>query len=135
MAAAKRRILCVDDDEDICFMLTHLLGDENYEVTTIKVVSEALALARNESFNLYILDEWFPREAGLGLCRKIREFDPHTPIIFYSGAAFGSDKDEALYAGAQAYVAKPGVEELIQMVHRLLSDQQEQAPSTLLATD
>ena len=135
MAPAKRRILCVDDDDDICFMLTHLLGDENYEVTTITVVGEALELARNESFNLYILDEWFPREAGLGLCRKIREFDPHTPIIFYSGAAFGSDKDEALYAGAQEFIAKPNIEELIKTVHRLLSDQQEPATSTLSATD
>ena len=129
MEPAKRRILCVDDDEDTCFMLRHLLGQENYEVTTIKAVSEALQLARNESFNLYIFDEWFPREAGLGLCRKVREFDPHTPIIFYSGAAFESDKEEALYAGAQAFVAKPYVEELIKIVHRLLNDKQETATS------
>lgn len=125
MQPTKRRILCVDDDDDTCFMLTHLLGQENYEVTTIKTVSEALQLARNESFNLYVLDEWFPIEAGIGLCRKIREFDPHTPIIFYSGAAFESDKQEALYAGAQAFVAKPYVDQLIETVHRLLTDQQE----------
>jgi DNA-binding response OmpR family regulator len=123
MQPTKRRILCVDDDEDTCFMLTRLLQQENYEVKTVKSVSEALELARNESFNLYILDEWFPREAGLGLCRKVREFDPHTPIIFYSGAAFDSDKEEALYAGAQAFVAKPYVEELVCTVHRLLTDQ------------
>src|SRR5919112_3311 len=113
MQPTQRRILCVDDDEDTCFMLTHLLGQENYKVATVKTVSEALQLAQNESFNLYIFDEWFPREAGLGLCRKVREFDPHTPIIFYSGAAFDSDRDEALCAGAQAFVTKPSVEELI----------------------
>jgi DNA-binding response OmpR family regulator len=121
----RRRILCVDDDEDICFMLTHLLEQENYEVSTVKNVSEALKLAQNESFNLYIFDEWFPREAGLGLCRKVREFDPNTPIIFYSGAAFDSDKEEALFAGAQAFIAKPQIAELIETVHRLLTDQQE----------
>lgn len=129
MQPTKRRILCVDDDEDTCFMLTYLLGQENYEVTTTKTVSEALQLAQNESFNLYILDEWFPREAGLGLCRKVREFDPQTPIIFYSGAAFDSDREEALYAGAQAFVAKPYVEELIETVHRLLADKQETSMS------
>ena len=122
MQPTKRRILCVDDDEDTCFMLTHLLGQENYEARTVKTVSEALELARSESFNLYILDEWFPKEAGLGLCRKIREFDPHTPIVFYSGAAFESDQEEALYAGAQAFVAKPYVEKLIETIHRLLSN-------------
>ena len=125
MQPIKRRILCVDDDEDTCFMLTHLLEQENYEARTVKTVSEALKLARSESFNLYILDEWFPKDAGLGLCRKIREFDPHTPIIFYSGAAFESDQEEALHAGAQAFIAKPYIEKLIETVHRLLSDQQE----------
>ena len=48
MQPTKRRILCVDDDEDTCFMLTHLLEQENYEVRTVKTVSEALELARNE---------------------------------------------------------------------------------------
>ena len=129
MQPTKRRILCVDDDEDTCSMLVLLLGQENYEVTAVKNVSEALALARAESFSLYILDEWFPRDAGLGLCRKIREFDPHTPIIFYSGAAFDSDREEALYAGAQAFVAKPYVEELILTVHRYLADKPETAAS------
>lgn len=129
MQPTKRRILCVDDEEDTCSMLVMLLGQENYEVSAVKTVSEALELARNESFNLYILDEWFPREAGLGLCRKIREFDRHTPIIFYSGAAFDSDKEEALYAGAQAFVAKPYVEELLETVHRLLADKQETTPT------
>ena len=129
MRPTKRRILCVDDEADTCAMLVALLGRENYEVTAVKTVSEALDLARAESFSLYILDEWFPREAGLGLCRKIREFDRHTPIIFYSGAAFDSDKEEALYAGAQAFVAKPYVEELLATVHRLLADKQESAPS------
>ena len=129
MRPTKRRILCVDDDEDTCSMLVQLLGRENYEVTAVKTVSEALELARAVSFNLYILDEWFPRDAGLGLCRKIREFDPHTPIIFYSGAAFDSDKEEALYAGAQAFVAKPYVEELIMTVHRQLADKHETSAS------
>ena len=125
MQPTKRRILCAEDDEDTCFMLTHLLEQENYEVKAARTVSDALQFARTESFNLYILDEWFPREAGLGLCRKIREFDPNTPIIFYSGAAFNSDREEALYAGAQAFVAKPCIEELLKTVHHLLADTQE----------
>lgn len=127
MQPKKRRILCVDDDEETCLMLDKLLEQENYEVKTAKSVSEALQIAQNESFNLYILDAWFPHEAGLSLCRKIREFDRHTPIIFYSGAAFESDKEEALYAGADAFVAKPYVEELVETIHRLLMDKQEPA--------
>ena len=130
MQPKRRRILCVDDDDDTCVMLSNLLKRENYEVSVAKSVSEALQIAQNESFNLYILDAWFPMEAGLGLCRKIREFDPHTPVVFYSGAAFDSDKQEALYAGANAFVAKPYVEELVEVVHSLLDDTLEPAGSS-----
>jgi two-component system, OmpR family, response regulator len=106
-------------------MPVQLLGQENYEVTAVKTVSEAPARARAESFSLCVPDEWLPRDAGLGLCRKIREFDRHTPIVFYSGAATDSDKEEALYAGAQAFVAKPRAEELIPAVHRQFADRPE----------
>jgi DNA-binding response OmpR family regulator len=127
MQPKKRRILCVDDDDDTCVMLNNLLQHENYEVRTARSVSEALQMTRNDSFSLYVLDSWFPREAGLGLCQKIREFDSHTPVVFYSGAAFDSDRQEALRAGANAFVAKPYVEELIETIHGLLKDKQESA--------
>lgn len=121
MHPKKRRVLCVDDSEDTCFMLTTLLEREGFETKSVKSVEQALELSRRDSFNLYILDAWFSRGSGTGLCRKIREFDPHTPIIVYSGAAFESNKDEALHAGANAFVAKPEIEELLETVKRLLS--------------
>lgn len=121
MQPKKRRILCVDDDEDTCFLLTTLLEREGFEAKSVKSVEQALELSRRDSFNLYILDTWFSRGSGTGLCRKIREFDPHTPIIVYSGAAFESDKEEALHAGANAFVAKPQIEELLETVKRLLN--------------
>jgi DNA-binding response OmpR family regulator len=121
MPPQKRRILCVDDDDDTCFMLTHLLGREGYEVKTSATVDEALKLAQHESFNLYILDEWFPKGAGTSLCRKIREFDPNTPIIIYSGGVFETDQQEALHAGANSFVSKPEIDKLIKTIRRLLS--------------
>ena len=129
MNPIKRHILCVDDDEDICFMLVNLLAGEGFEAKTVASVDEALNLARRESFNLYILDEWFPKGAGTSLCRKIREFDPHTPIIIYSGAAFEIEQQEALHAGANAFVAKPHVEKLVQTVRQLLNFEAEPSPA------
>jgi DNA-binding response OmpR family regulator len=121
MPPLKRRILCVDDDDDTCFMLSHLLGREGYQVKTSSTVDEALKLAQRESFNLYILDEWFPEGAGTSLCRKIREFDPNTPIIIYSGAVFETDQQESLHAGANSFVSKPEIDKLIKTIRRLLS--------------
>lgn len=121
MPPTKRRLLCVDDDDDTCFMLAHLLGREGYEVKTSATVDQALKFARHESFNLYILDERFPKGTGTSLCRRIREFDPHTPIIVYSGAVFDSEQQEALHAGANSFVSKPEIEKLIETIRRLLS--------------
>jgi CheY-like chemotaxis protein len=121
MPLTKRRILCVDDNEDNCFMLTNLLGRGGYEVKSVESIEQALELARKDPFNLYVLDSWLSRGSGADLCQKIREFDPQTPIIFYSGAAYESDRQEALQAGASAFVAKPHIEELLQTVAHFLS--------------
>jgi CheY-like chemotaxis protein len=121
MSSPKRRILCVDDDHDTCQMLIHLLAYENYEAQAMMNVEEALALAQRQSFNLYILDARFPDGKGLSLCSQIRQFDPHTPVVIYSGAVYDSDREEAERAGATAFVAKPNVDALVETVARLLS--------------
>ncbi|MEJ7618860.1 MAG: response regulator [Pyrinomonadaceae bacterium] len=118
-----RRILCAEDNEDICFVLTTLLGREAYEVTSADTFAKALGLALSARFDLYVLDNHFPDGNGLVLCRRIREFDAHAPIIFYTGAAFESDKDQALGAGADAYIVKPGIDEIVDTIKQVFNRQ------------
>lgn len=103
----KKHILCVEDDEDTCAMLCALLGLVNYEVSSAGTAVEALEIIGGGGIDLYLLDNWLPGGSGAELCRKIRETDPSTPVVFYSGAAFDSEREEALAAGAQAYLVKP----------------------------
>jgi two-component system, sensor histidine kinase ChiS len=105
MVDRKARILCVDDHEDTCEMIATILSD--YRMKTATGAARGLFLARTELFDLYLLDNWLPDLSGVELCRKIRAFDVNTPIIFYSGAAYDSDRQEALAAGAQVYLTKP----------------------------
>jgi DNA-binding response OmpR family regulator len=116
-----RRVLCVDDNEDTCFMLTALLG-RSYEAASAGNAHDALELARSEHFDLYVIDTMLGDSSGLDLCRRIRELDAQTPIIFYSGAVYEEDKEEGLRAGAQAYVAKPGINKLLETAARLLEN-------------
>jgi CheY-like chemotaxis protein len=88
----------------------HLLAHANYEAQALMNVEEALTLAQRQSFNLYILDARFPDGKGLTLCSQIRQLDPHTPIIVYSGAVYDSDREEAERVGATAFVPKPDVD-------------------------
>lgn len=116
----RQRILCVDDNEDNSTMLTVLLGLSSYEAVAAGSVEEALSLARQERFDLYILDKRFPDGTGFALCQEIRQLHPDTPVIFYSGDAFSSDKMEGLSAGAQDYVAKPDIDKLLDAVKHYL---------------
>jgi DNA-binding response OmpR family regulator len=116
-----KRILCVDDDEDTCGALTHLLKYQNYEAFSVIGIEEALELTAKESFDLYILDTWLKTGSGNRLCTKLRARFPDALIIVYSAAAHEQEKQEAIRAGANAFRAKPYIEELLEVVRRLLT--------------
>lgn len=56
MQPTKRRILCVDHDQDTCVLLTSLLARQGYEARCVESVERPLDLSSRDSFNLYILE-------------------------------------------------------------------------------
>src|SRR5215510_8932368 len=116
----RNRILLVEDEGDIRELAELTLAE--YTLICARDFDEGLRLARQRDFDLYILDSWLPGKSGVELCRAIREFDPDTPILFYSAAAYERDIQEALREGAQAYLTKPASShEVRQAVARLIS--------------
>jgi DNA-binding response OmpR family regulator len=116
----RKRILLVEDEEDAKDLCALTLAE--YELTCSSDFDEGLRLARQRDFDLYILDSWLPGKSGVELCRAIREFDPETPILFYSAAAYERDIQEALREGAQAYLTKPASTQVVrQVVARMIS--------------
>ena len=103
----ERRILFIEDHEDTRELVSFVLEASGYSVTSETTVAGALQIAKNEKFDLYLLDNWLPDGTGFELCQRVREFDETTPVLFYSGAVFDSDKLAAIEAGAQGYLAKP----------------------------
>lgn len=116
-------ILYVEDDEDAGEMISVLLrvADESYEITTIETAQKALDLIEKQSFDLYILDYALPGMSGVELCRRIRETDSQTPILFYSGMARGVDRQQAMQACANEFLVKPNdLDKFTETVRRLL---------------
>ena len=103
----KRRILFIEDHQDTRELVSFVLEASGFTVTCDATVAGALQLAQAEKFDLYLLDNWLPDGTGFELCHRIREIDETTPVLFYSGAVFDSDKLAAIEAGAQGYLAKP----------------------------
>ena len=124
MSQSKCRILYVDDHEDSAEMLKLMLTSEDYEVQIAHSLEEALAKAQRDSFDLYVLDKHLPDGSGTDLCRMLNEITPTVPCIFYSGDTYELHRQEALSAGARAYVPKPDVDGLIETVHRLMSERE-----------
>ncbi len=122
MPVPKCRILCVDDHADTSEMLKLLLVQEDYEVVTAITMEEALKLAAPKDFDLYVLDKRLPDGSGLELCRKLHVITPNVPCIFYTGDAYELHRQQAMEAGAEAYVAKPDIEGLIEGVRKLLAE-------------
>lgn len=104
---AKGRILFIDEDQDTCEMVYHLLGMEGYEVVSASSVTEGLRLAKVNGFDLILLDWYFPDGTGLEMCQMIRTFDQETPIFFYTGVAYDSEIKQMLKSGAQGCFVKP----------------------------
>jgi DNA-binding response OmpR family regulator len=115
------RILCVDDDEDSRVMLTTLLKLALIEAKAVGTAAQALLSIQTERFDLYLLDASLPDHDGFELCRRMRDFDPDTPILFFSGAAHESDKKRGIEAGADDYVIKPDVDGLVGSITQLVS--------------
>lgn len=124
MAESKCRILYVDDHEDSAEMFRLLLSSPVYEVEIATTVAEAVERAKSEAFDLYVLDKRLPDGSGTDLCVMLNSLTPGVPCIFYTGDAYEIHRQEALAAGADAYVPKPDVEALINTVHRLLSERE-----------
>jgi DNA-binding response OmpR family regulator len=115
------RVLCVDDDEDACEMLSLLLKAYRIDAICARSAAAAWPIIKAENFDLYLLDGWLPTVDGFEFCRQIREFDTTTPILFYSGAAYDADKQKGIAAGANAYLTKPDVDGLIETIVDLIA--------------
>jgi len=118
------KVLYVDDHEDSSEMLKLVLSESEYEVHTAPSIEEAIQLAQTHQFDVYVLDKRLADGSGLELCQQFNRLTPGVPCIVYTGDAYEVHRQEAMAAGATAYVAKPDIEGLIETVHKLLSERE-----------
>lgn len=124
MAEKKCRILYVDDHDDSAEMLKLILADADYDVDSARNIEEALRMAAENTFDLYVLDKRLPDGSGLELVRRLNTLTPDVPCVVYTGDAYAIHREEALAAGADAYVPKPDIEKLIDTINEFLTEQE-----------
>ncbi|MGG6270465.1 response regulator [Leptolyngbya sp. AN03gr2] len=102
-----KRILCIDDSQDNCELLSFILSEAGYEIESAQSLIGGLQMARSNEFQLYLIDLSFRDGSGMDLIEKIRKFDAVTPIVVCSGEVREAVQAEAISRGAQAFIIKP----------------------------
>ena len=100
------KILVVDDERTLVKGIKFNLENEGYQVECAYDGAAAVELARNNKFDLLILDVMMPEVDGLEACMRIREFS-NVPIIMLTAKSEDADKLMGFECGADDYLTKP----------------------------
>jgi DNA-binding response OmpR family regulator len=101
------RILIVEDEPDIAMGLEEDLTNNGFAVAVAGDGDVALRLARQEQWDLILLDVMLPRRDGFEVCRQLRRDGVRTPIILLTAKTHEAEKVLGLELGADDYVTKP----------------------------
>ncbi|CCG40085.1 response regulator [Magnetospirillum molischianum] len=113
-------ILVVDDDAEICDLVSQALSAQGYQVTSVGDGTAMRCALEGEVIDLIILDLMLPGEDGLSLCRHLRATTA-TPIIMLTAMGSEIDRVVGLEMGADDYLAKPfSTRELLARIRAVL---------------
>jgi two-component system OmpR family response regulator len=114
-------ILVVDDEAVLAEMVSMALRYEGWEVTTAPDGASAVSAARGARPDAVVLDLMLPDMSGLDVLRKLRELDPHLPVLLLTAKDAVEDRIAGLSAGGDDYVTKPfSLEEVVLRLRGLL---------------
>jgi len=127
----EKRILIIDDDEDIVESLSTLLSNAGYVVDVALNGEEAIKKSKEKVYNVALIDVVLPDMTGIDLLTKLEERKPATRKIIITGYASLDNAVKALNLGADAYLIKPvDPEELISTVKKQIEEQENELAIT-----
>jgi DNA-binding response OmpR family regulator len=114
------RLMLVDDDRELCRMITEYLAPEGFEVTAIHDGAQALAAMENWPCRMMILDVVLPGLSGLEVLRRLRS-QTDLPVLMLTARSDDVDRVVGLEMGADDYLPKPfNARELVARVRSIL---------------
>jgi len=115
------KILLVEDDTNLGYVLNDFMSMSNYDPTLAKDGNEGYDLFKTGNYDLCILDVMLPFKDGFTLAEDIRKIDPNVPIIFLTAKNMEKDKIRGFKSGGDDYITKPfSTEELSLRIEAIL---------------
>lgn len=116
-----RRILLVEDDESLGYLLSEYLKMKEFDIQWVKDGKSALEIVERDFFDLMILDVMMPEMDGFTLAKELKKDFPDTPFIFLTSRSMKIDVLKGFSLGAVDYLKKPiDEEELVVRLNTLL---------------
>jgi two-component system, NtrC family, response regulator AtoC len=120
MTTKSHKILIIDDEKEICSLLTEYFTEDGYTVEVAYDGEDGIAKVKTFEPDIIILDHRMPIMDGAAVISKVREFSS-TPIICVSAVTNKETIDECLKLGATEYMFKPiDLEELDRAIESAL---------------
>ena len=111
----KIKILLVEDDTNLGFVISDNLRSEGYQVTLCTDGADGFKRFNEEQFHLCVFDVMMPKLDGFSLAREIRKMNSDIPILFLTAKSMTEDKVEGFKAGGDDYLTKPFSTEELQL--------------------
>jgi two-component system response regulator CpxR len=123
------RLLVVDDDRELCQLVTRFLAREGFEISWASCGEAGLERALSEEFSLIMLDVMMPDTDGFDVLRRIRQ-QSRTPVLMLTARGDTHDRIRGLEMGADDYLPKPfDPAELVARIRAILRRSAPQRPS------
>lgn len=113
------KILLVEDETNLISFIKKGLSEEGYEISVALDGETGYKMAREQHFDLLILDIMLPGKNGLDVCRDLRQEQVHTPVLFLTALGTAENVAVGLNTGADDYLVKPF--KFIELVARVKS--------------
>ena len=101
------KILLVEDDLEMCEVVSDWLTDEHYTVDVVNTGTDAVERLRFDKYDVLIFDWQLPDLTGIEVCKRFRSKGGKTPVLMLTGKSEIVDKETGLDAGADDYLTKP----------------------------
>ena len=114
------KVLIIDDDEDLSFIISDMLEGYGYNVTCAENSKKAFELLENNTYHIILLDINLPDSDGFEICSELRRTST-TPVIFASARTSETDRITGFDIGGDDYLPKPySMQEMLSRVNALI---------------
>ena len=118
----KLKALIVDDEIDVCYLLSSILKYKNLQASYVNSIGEAKRVLKENHHSIIFLDNHLPDGFGINFIDEIRKLNPYVKIVMITAHDTNSDEDKAYERGVDQFIGKPFTREtIVNTIERLVN--------------